>query len=259
MRHLDEGTLQALLDGELSADESAAAARHLEHCPECAGWAAELRAAAGELASAVQLLDRAPSVAAAYHSFSESARADRGRRAALARRLLLRAAVLVLVFGGLVSAALPGSPVRGWVETLWERTLRTFTSRPAPSAPASAPTAVVPAPAGLAIMPVDGRVRIVLEAPAPDCQVRVRLVDGERAVLHATGGAASARFRTAPGRIEMVGGGVGEVRVELPRSARDARVEVNGKPYVIKDGDTLRLLAPLADTTSAEMVFRVQF
>ena len=35
-RHLGEGTLQALLDGELSPFDRAAAETHLGSCPECA-------------------------------------------------------------------------------------------------------------------------------------------------------------------------------------------------------------------------------
>jgi hypothetical protein len=42
----------------------------------------------------------------------------------------------------------------------------------------------------------------------------------------------------------VVNAGAGELEVEIPRAARAATVQVNGRVYVAKDGDSLRVLAP---------------
>ncbi len=49
-----------------------------------------------------------------------------------------------------------------------------------------------------------------------------------------------------------------EVEVLIPRSARTASVEVDGRPYLRKDADGLRLLAPVSDSSGSEIVFNVQ-
>jgi hypothetical protein len=98
---------------------------------------------------------------------------------------------------------------------------------------------------------------VVLTNSARGLLVHARLVPGPQAEVYATGRAAGARFRTGPGRIEVVDAGPGEVRVDLPRDAQAAVVEVNGRTYVAKEGDRLRMLVPEADPSAAEAVFRV--
>lgn len=60
MQHLDEGTLHALLDGELVGDESRAAYDHLASCPECHGRLAEARELAAEALGLIEELDGIP-------------------------------------------------------------------------------------------------------------------------------------------------------------------------------------------------------
>jgi hypothetical protein len=68
-------------------------------------------------------------------------------------------------------------------------------------------------------------------------------VDGESAGVLARGAvAASARFRTSPGRIEVLDASAGSLEVKLPREAGRASVEVNGSTYVSKQGESLVLL-----------------
>jgi len=50
--HLDEGTIQAYLDGELGAEAAARASAHLADCPACAGAEAEARSETSLLAAA---------------------------------------------------------------------------------------------------------------------------------------------------------------------------------------------------------------
>jgi hypothetical protein len=256
MTHLGEGTLQELLDGELEADRRDAADRHLATCAVCAGELAELRAG-GERASALLgLADVDAPMLRAQAEFHR--RRGAGGPLAGARRALPRAAAVALTLAAAgVAAAVPGSPVRGWlgggaVEERLEEPVRLERAREAPAVEPE----VEPLPKAVSILPDAGRVRSSLTGSSPELRVRTRLTDGPNAEVRATGSASSARFRTAPGRIEVVGAGPGEVVVHLPASARAAFLEVNGRVYAAKEGARLRSLEPRVDGSSVEPVFR---
>jgi hypothetical protein len=154
--------------------------------------------------------------------------------------------------------------VRTWLTYAWERTTAIFTSEPAAPAPQPEPTppvapahAAAPAPAavaGVSVRPVGGEVEVLLNRP--DATIRVRLVDGNRVVVQASGAAATARFQTGPGRIEVSGGGTGELVIEIPRSTSRATVRVDGKVILTKQGATLKPVGPVTDSTASEVVFR---
>lgn len=243
-RHLGEGTLQAWMDDGLSPAERAAAEAHLAACAECAAAARELRAVNERAAALLARADVPAPVAQAQMSLR--ARRARAGHWGDARRALLRAAVLVLGLASVAAATVPGSPVRGWIEQAvlparkdpLPQTARRATPPPARPAASSAAS-------GVSIRPDAGTVRVVLTGASPRLRVTARLVDGDRAGVLARGPAATgARFRTAPGRIEVVDAGAGEIEVEIPRTARAASVEVDGRVLVAKDGDSLRVLAP---------------
>ena len=229
-RHLGEGTLQALLDGALPPGERPAAEAHLAACGECAAAARELRAL-NERASALLAMGDVPAPVAQA-------------------QMSLRAAVLVLALAGVAAAAVPGSPVREWLEDAVlpakKETLAPSVGRAPAPPPRQAPAPG--APTGVSIRPDAGAVRVVLSGASPRLQVTARLVDGDRAEVLARGRAVpGARFRTGPGRIEVVGAGPGEIEVAIPRAARAASVEVNGRVLVAKDGDSLRVLVPAGE------------
>ena len=60
MQHLDEGTVHAWLDGELSETESAAAAQHVAECTQCAELVAEARGLIAGASRVVSALDAGP-------------------------------------------------------------------------------------------------------------------------------------------------------------------------------------------------------
>ena len=272
MAHPSEGVLQAFIDGELAADERARVSAHLEQCADCRSEVEQLSVAAAAFAGAVGAygaLADLPRARAAIQSRTAAARRPRmlrlipreHTRVTAVRRALLRAAVLVLIAAGAVSAAVPGSPVRRFFVNLWQQTSRLFVaSRPAapavrhPLAPTSVPAPAPPA--GVSVLPLDGQITVLVHAPAPGLRVHVRVVDTDRASVEASGPATTAHFRTAPGRIEVTGGGAGDLRVGIPRAATRAAVDVDGKPLFSKSGDLLRRLAP-AETTSGEAVFEL--
>jgi hypothetical protein len=256
MSHPEEGTLLALLDGELPEAERAEVARHLAACPDCAAAMREMQGLRALFHGAVARTDVPAPAEWALPAVRRRARTGQG---AQVRRALLRAAVLVLGFAGIAYAAVPGSPVRSWISRLVAppaTPAREPELHPAPPAP-TASAARERAPAGVSIAPEAGGVRVMLSGSGPDLRVRVRVSDGERAEVFATGEAAGARFRTGPGRVEVVGARGGEVTVTLPRGARTAVVEADGRVLLAREGDRLRVLAPAVNGPGEEMVFRV--
>ncbi|CAA9342982.1 MAG: hypothetical protein AVDCRST_MAG68-3099 [uncultured Gemmatimonadetes bacterium] len=257
MKHLDEGTLQALADGELPAAERRAAEAHLAGCGACAGELAGLRADHSTLAAALARVDVAPPTAAAQMSLRRRRAAAASAWGGEARRALLRAAVLVLALGGVAAAAVPGSPLRVLIERA-VAPVPVEAPKPVPAPPVSHAPAPAPA-AGISILPDGGAVRVVLNGAAAGLRVHARVSDGDLVEVSAAGAAAGARFRTGPGRIEVLDAGAGEVRIALPRSARAAVVEVDGRVYVAKEGERLRVMGPVArSATARETEFRVQ-
>jgi hypothetical protein len=254
MMHPEEGTLLALLDGELHGPERARVASHVETCAECAAVVRDMEGMKALFGGAVARTDVPAPADWALHSVRRRARAGHGVQI---RRALLRAAIFVLGFAGIAYAAVPGSPVRGWLGKL-------VAPRATPAAePVLKPAPVPPAearersPAGVSIEPEAGGVRVVLSGSGPDLRVRARVSDGERAEVFATGEAAGARFRTGPGRVEIVGARGGEVTVSLPRSARTAVIESDGRVLLSREGGRVRVMAPATERSGQEMVFRV--
>lgn len=253
MSHVQAGQLQAFLDDELPLDERVTVERHVRGCAACRAEVAELEAAAALFSDAARDLGRLerPSVPAR----PATSRAVRGW-GAQARRSLPRAAVLVLGFAAAASATLPGSPAREWLEGLLRREpaeeASAVAAAPAPPVEEAAPEA------GVSVAPLNGGVRVVLRDASPELVVRARLTNGARAGVYATGDAAAARFRSSPGRLEVSGAGAGELRVELPRDATDATVVVNGREYLRKEGDQLRLALPSESQVAPEVSFQVR-
>lgn len=259
MNHIDEGTLLALLDGELSEEEGSRVEAHVEACEACATSLAELREASDRLEAALALLDRpAPAEVSAWTVRQRAA----ARRMAFPRRALLRAAAMVLGFAAVGSAAIPNSPVRTWVAAAWRHGVSALSGGedPAPAVATAAgdvtpETASAPTPeAGLVVQPERRRVVVSIESPAPDLVARVRVVSDARVAVRARGEAASARFRTAPGRLDVVSPGSGELVIEVPASQIDVTLEVNGRVLVSKRGPELTVAGARVEVRPGEEI-----
>jgi hypothetical protein len=251
--HADDAVLLAYLDGELDDIRRAAVGRHLAGCAACAAELEELRLSAGGLAAALAHADLPAPTDAARAAVARRRAAPAGLRTA--RRALLRAALLVLGVAGAAAAAVPGSPVRRWIE-------RAVAPAPAP-APAPPVRTAQPEPAaeeapaaGVSFPVENARVRVVIRGAGPALRVRTRVSSGSTVEVSATGPAAHARFRTGPGRVEVVGAEAGEVLVVLPAAAADATVEVDGAVVLAREGGVLRFPGPRPDSTAAGLVFR---
>ena len=141
--------------------------------------------------------------------------------------------MFIVGLAAVAGAAVPGSPVRAWINDALTRAglLEEPQRAAAPASPAEVPA--VPRDAtestALAIDPVAGRVRIVLKNVKPEAEVSVRVIDGPRAIVEASGLAAKARFRTGSGSLELSGIEGGTIVVQIPRLVTDGIVEQDGK------------------------------
>jgi hypothetical protein len=256
MAHIEEGILQAYLDDEVVA--RAELDSHLAQCTVCAAELDRLRSASQLFASVLHAGDVAAPASAAFAAMKAARRPMVRKPAAILRVPLARAAMLLVGLAAVASATIPGSPVRAWISEAL-RLVGGSTEQKESMAPVpSAPEPVIPEEHGAAavsIEPADGRVLIVLSGASEQATVRVRLVKVQRASVQVSDGTAQARFRTGPGRIEVVGIGSGDVLIEIPRAALEARVEVDGRPVFEKNRDQLRLDEPPAASDS-EFVFK---
>ena len=257
MTHLGEGRLRTLLDGELSDSDAESARAHLDECDSCQALFTGLGEASTVVGVALRHLDTVAPPAGAKESVL--ARVGMGSGDAReARFTFARAAIIVLFFGAVVATALPASPVRGWFAAGWDRAVELFTGPAADENAAlpadSALSAQTPESAGVRLEVETGELLVLLQDIEPGTVLDVRFVDGFQAAAFA---AQPARFRTAEGRIEVIGGS-GRIRVDIPRSVDVASIQVNGRMYIRKAGDELDVAGPIVAQTPGEILLRVQ-
>jgi anti-sigma factor RsiW len=253
--HMDEGVLQAIVDDELPDTRRRDADRHLAVCERCSGELHSMRQAREELSAALRLVDSPAPMLAARVRIQKEAR----RRKLLGGTVVLRRAALFLVASAAVlSATVPGSPVRSWLSGAWHYAAGPVEHSPEPTlASAEAEVHQTGAPAGVSLVPSAGRVRVIVSSPAPGLAIQVRFQDSDRLGVWASGPAATARFLTAPDRVEVEAPGAGELLIEIPHAAVDVLVEVAGQPYLVKEGDRLRFPGPRAERSGPQIRFEV--
>lgn len=256
MTHATEGLLLAYMDGEIDDSAAAEISDHLAACVACAGELDELRRLSSSAHAALGMLDATAPILRARVAISAAGRGGRGRRLSWAGFSgFARAAMLLLALAGVAAAVVPGSPVRIALEATISRVATVLQNEPEPE-PVPAPPLAAPVPTesmGMAILPADGRVRVLLHAPAGAVEVHVRLVDGPRARVETTTAQPDVRLRSASGRIEVIGLTAGDVLIDIPRQVAQATVEVGGVLHVFKEGQRLQLAGP-AGTDSGETV-----
>lgn len=260
--HIDDGRLLGYLDGELTGPGATRLTEHLRECAACRRALEELRSASRRLTTVLERLDTAPPrslrlpVVPLRSSAPSSERAPAGTTGrartsgtgASSRRWWIAAALVLAA--GTAAAAVPGSPVRAWVE----RSLGIADGNtPAVESPATElPVADGDGDETAVALRPEARLVIIIREPSADTRVRIRLVDDPRASVRASG----ARYRTARDRIEVLRPGPGPLEIAIPRALGSARVEVDGRVLVRKEGPDLRVLTP-ADSADSEIVFRL--
>ncbi|MGD8319675.1 MAG: hypothetical protein PVJ02_04460 [Gemmatimonadota bacterium] len=266
MTHLDEGRLLALRDGAGDAEAEA----HLHECASCRRALEALGARRTEVADALSTLDETWDLGAARaavrarvqkHDAEAPVRAkladgpvrfpDQPKRRRTLWWGLSRAAGLLLVTAA-AAYALPGSPVRSWVDGALGRIQEdeTYVSPPAP-APDSDPA---PSEAtGIRIDVSGGALRVVLRDAAPGTDVQVRWVPGTESAVFAPVGS---RFTSAEGRIEARLT-PGPVSVELPRDVSSVVLRVGDRTYLQKSDAGIDVEGPTLSRSEDEVVFRI--
>lgn len=154
----------------------------------------------------------------------------RARRSVWSVRWLGRAAVLVLIAAGALSA-LPG-PFNGWIPRIFSG-----------GSPLATPIAPAPEPAsqvGGRMEVVSGPVVVRLENVVPGTVIDVRRVAGRAVgVLAATG----SEFSYGSGEVQAAVA-AGPVRVELPDGVVPATLVVNGATYLVVDAAGIEVQGP---------------
>lgn len=249
MSHVEEGTIQAWIDGELGDSDLSAVESHAASCAVCQA----------EVRSLHELSARSSDLLADYGDLPIADFGTLGQIRKRARRprhllpvSLARAAMLLFAFAGLVAATIPGSPLRRWIEgTVLDRSVE-----PAPGVVES-PVAT-PQPTrrgGVFVRPERGEVTIRLNVAASS-ELMVRLVDGAEAGVVWSGPDAGVHTRQTAGLLEVSGLPGGLVTVTIPKSAIQARVEVGGQVWWVKSGSDVRIPGPARDERGDEVVFQ---
>jgi anti-sigma factor RsiW len=203
--HVEEGQLQALLDGELDQTSAADARRHIDGCAECRDLLEQLRRDEQLLASVLPSID---------HPIP---------RMPVPRRRPLRwaAAIALFLLAAGTAYAVPGSPVRRFVDRLVGRPVTD-------EAPRS------PDVAGVAV-PFGQRFSIVFSAPRAPGVLTITLTDGATIDARRRGGAATFTAEIDRLRIET-GSEPTDFEIAVPRDAPWVEVVVEARRIFLKDG-----------------------
>jgi hypothetical protein len=257
MPHPDEGQIQAWLDGELEPEAASGVQDHMEKCVDCASIAETSRGRSGDFSRAMLMLDHEAVNLADPGPLPVAAALSTVRRHRVRATgwSLARAAGLILVAAGAAAALVPGSPVREWFEGLAMADAGVEAPIPTPLKGA-AETEPVPV-AGISVAPVAGTVAVRLRGFGESSIVHVRLTDASRASVRVERVVETPRFITGPGVLQVIGQAEGEIWVELPRSARDAVVEVDGEEAVRLEEGRLVFDWPMMDSLSGVVEFRI--
>ena len=174
------------------------------------------------------------------HRDRDAGPATRARRSVWSVRWLGRAAVLVLIAAGALSA-LPG-PFNGWIP-------RTF-SGGSPLATPISPAPEPPGQVGGRMEVVNGPVLVHLENVVPGTVIDVRRVAGRAVgVLAATGSEFS--YGSGEVRAAVV---AGPVTVELPDGVVPATLIVNGATYLVVDAVGMEVTGPTSVRSGESLV-----
>ena len=222
--HLDDERLERLLHGELAADDSAAARSHLVACAECRARVAAAERDEREVFDLIGSVDHpVPPVTVGAVLERAGARGRPWHRWAAA-------AVLVLGLGG-AAYALPGSPLRRWVDAAMERA----TSGPDGIVPDPVP--VDPSPedgAGIAVAPGAGLL-IVFAGPEVGGSARIVLSEATQVTIRAPTGAATYRAEADQVAVQRSGTRA-RFDIEIPAAAPRVEVRVGPRRIFLKEG-----------------------
>ncbi len=231
--HLDDEQVQRFVHGE--GRVAAPVADHLAQCSACRERVAEAEREEAEVVALLRHLDHA------------SPRVTAGMMVARARARRVGygswAAGFALVLGAAGAAyAVPGSPVRGWLNAAvaWIGAERSED----PALEVTAPSeAAEPAVTGIAV-PAGENLVIVFASTQAEGTVIVSLLDGNDVVVRARNGAAT--FGSDVDRLVVNNrGSSASFEIEIPRHAPRVEIHVGGRRVFLKEGSRITTAASL--------------
>ncbi len=228
--HIDDERIEHLLHEELSEDQEKTVRSHLADCAVCRDRFQSGRADERELLASLEQLDDPVPQLTASDVIVASRRVPRSVGLPWAAGV-----AFTLVAAGAAYAA-PGSPVRGWVETVtdWLVVEEEAAVQDEPATPEPFD------PAGLVFDPRPN-VMIVF-AGAPEGDVEIVLTDDASVTVQALGGGAS--FTDAGGGLIVVDGeGAGPFQILLPRSVPRFEVRAGDRTLFLKEGSIVTTAA----------------
>jgi hypothetical protein len=225
--HLDEERIQRLLDRELTSTEEAAARGHAERCHACAGRISEAR---GETAEVRSLLSRLDSPVPALNTGLARVLREGVRERIPAWTRWVAGFALAFAVAG-IAYALPGSPVRGWMNAVVQ-------SMRGPRG-GEVPNPETPTPdrsllGGIAVAPGSNLV-IQFTSPQAEGRARILLTDGPQVVVRAPSG--SATYESGNDLLVIDNRGPSATfEIEIPRSAPRVEVRLEDSRLFLKEG-----------------------
>ncbi len=239
--HVNDVQIDLLNRGELPKQATDAALAHIAQCPPCAIRQSDFAAADGEIESSLRLLDY-PVAGADVGAIIR--RAKRGRTTSLWR---IAAGIAFLATAG-IAAAMPGSPIRGWIN-------RGGAERPAVSPPPApereTPQPLTPAAAGISIEASD-TVSLIFAADQAEGSIRITSDAGSELRVRAAGGAASFEVRSEGVRVRNRGSAA-SYEVVLPTTAKSVEIRV-GDRLVFRKLDESIVKAPRPEQDGSYVV-----
>lgn len=169
---------------------------------------------------------------------------NRGARQPPRRRVAWAASIVLVLGSAAAAAAVPGSPVRAWLDALVGGSrvqVETGTDEPSPAPVAAA-----------SVLPTTDRFVVSVVALPSDGEIRVRIVTGERLSVEAPAGS---RFSSGDERIELRPA-PGVVRVDLPRGLPHAVLQVNGRVVLEREGSRVRTPEPGVERAGDTWIIR---
>jgi hypothetical protein len=245
MNHLDEAILVAVRDRE---DGYEPATAHLAGCSMCTDELEEVERRAQVLGEALASLDEHVDVVrakAAVRGRLDARREEAGAPRRMWRGHVGRAAAIVLLTAGAASA-LPWSPVRHW--WVGEQAETPTVSGPVGAAPQAAASL-----AGISVAVPQGRIAVIVRGARAGTEIEVVWVDQATARVSAPSGSG---FTYGDGRAEVMAA-PGPIRVELPRDASFASLEVDGRVFLERSADGLAVPGPAVERSEAGIRFVV--
>lgn len=235
--HLDVETLERVLHDELEPGREASIGEHLASCMDCARRLAEGRSEERCLFELLSELDHDPPA-------TEPAAILEAARRSTARPWLIAASLALFVAGAGIVYAIPGSPVREWIQGVLG------------SDPSESPQPVTTqsdhgALSGLAVEPAYP-FEIVFTDTQETGRIGVLLTQGQDLEIRVEG--APVGLESRPDRVVISNAGSrSSYEIRVPESAPLVRVRIGSRVVLVKDGEDVRTPAP-RDSAGAHII-----